>query len=85
LGQVGELNLLPALPTAWKQGSVSGLRARGGFLVDIVWKDGALLKAAVRSTSGGRCKVRHGEMTIEFETSADTTYALDASLKLIAE
>lgn len=54
----GELDLLPALPAAWANGSVSGLRARAGFTVDLTWRDGALNEATVRSTIGGPCTIR---------------------------
>jgi alpha-L-fucosidase 2 len=81
----GDIHLLPAKPEHWRTGHIRGLRARGGFLVDISWKNGALQKAAVTSTAGGRCKIRHGERTVEFDTVANTTYALDASLKLNAK
>lgn len=57
-GQQGELNLLPALPTAWPQGSVTGLRARGGFTVDLAWQRGALASATVHARHGGPCTVR---------------------------
>jgi alpha-L-fucosidase 2 len=79
------IHLLPAKPENWRTGHIKGLRARGAFLVDIHWKNGVLLKAAVKSTAGGRCKVRHGGRAIEFDTVANTTYALDASLKLSGE
>ncbi len=54
----GELSLLPALPAAWPSGRVTGLRARGGYEVDITWRDGAISEATVRSALGGACRVR---------------------------
>ena len=54
----GAIHLLPALPTAWKEGRVSGLKARGGFEIDMEWKDGRLTSLTVRSSQGGNCRLR---------------------------
>ena len=51
----GEIRLLPALPTAWPTGRVTGLRARGGFEIDLSWKDGVVERRTVRSLLGRRC------------------------------
>ena len=53
-----EIHLLPSLPKAWPTGSVQGLRARGGFDVDIAWSNGQLSSAAIRSRLGQRCTLR---------------------------
>lgn len=55
---LGAIELLPALPGSWKKGEIKGLRARGGFEVDMVWKEGKLQQAVIHSTIGGHCRLR---------------------------
>ena len=54
-----EIELLPALPSAWPSGSVHGLCARGGFVVDIAWRSGELVSATITSRHGARALVRY--------------------------
>jgi len=56
----GELHLLPALPSAWPNGHISGLRARGGHVVDLTWSDGKLVSAHIKAGSTGEVSVRYG-------------------------
>ncbi len=70
----GEINLLPALPKAWPDGSVKGLRTRGGFVVDIVWKDGKLVSATVHSLLGNPCRLRYGDTTCDVKIKKGKTF-----------
>jgi len=54
----GEIALLPALPEQWPTGSAHGLRARGGFMVDLAWADGRLAEATLYASVGGECHLR---------------------------
>ena len=54
----GAMHLLPALPPMWAEGSVTGLRARGGFEADMNWRNGQLAEARVRSSLGGNLRLR---------------------------
>ncbi|WP_205509534.1 glycoside hydrolase family 95 protein [Longitalea arenae] len=56
---LGEIHLLPALPAAWKEGAVRGLKARGGFTIDIQWAGGKLMKATVTAANDGICRIRN--------------------------
>ncbi|HOW64442.1 MAG TPA: glycoside hydrolase family 95 protein [Candidatus Paceibacterota bacterium] len=69
-----EIELLPALPRTWPTGTIKGLRARGGFEVDLAWRDGKLTEAAVRSLNGGSAQLRYGPLTREVELAKGKTY-----------
>ncbi len=71
-----QIQLLPALPDEWATGSIKGLRARGGFEVDMSWKDGRLTKAVIHSRSGQPCRVVYGDRTWELETTPGRPYQL---------
>lgn len=71
---MGFIQLLPALPDAWKDGSVNGLRAKGNFEVTMNWKDGQLEEATIRSNAGEPCTVRYGDKTLSFKTVKGKTY-----------
>ena len=73
----GEISLLPALSAAWKDGSVTGLRARGGYEVDMQWKDGKLASAQIRGNAGP-CKVRYGNKTTTLTLTAGQALKLNS-------
>ena len=67
--QNSEIHLLPALPDAWPEGNIRGLRARGGFEVAIAWKGGKLTSAAISSKSGGQCVIRYAGRTTAIQVA----------------
>jgi alpha-L-fucosidase 2 len=79
--QDGVIRLLPALPDAWKDGEVSGLRARGGFEVDMTWKEGHLTMARIKSEIGESCRVMYATNSISFNGAKGKRLTLDGSLK----
>lgn len=85
----GFIHLLPALPTAWRKGKITGLIARGNFTVDIEWNNGKLTEAKITSNMGGKCKIHYAnsEFTVdsicesengfaEFDTVKGKTYTI---------
>lgn len=72
----GFIHLLPALPDAWSEGAVSGLRTRGNFEVSIEWYNGELKEAVILSRSGEPCRLRYGDQTLEFKTKKGMSYRI---------
>jgi alpha-L-fucosidase 2 len=72
-----EIEVLPALPKAWATGSVTGLRARGGFEIDLAWREGRLIAATLRAPAGGITRLRYGETTRDVVLEAGGTFTWD--------
>ncbi|MCE7041365.1 glycosyl hydrolase family 95 catalytic domain-containing protein [Dyadobacter sp. CY312] len=79
----GEINLLPALPSALPDGKISGLITRGALEVSMAWKDGQLKSITVLSKAGKQCALRYKNKTYSFDTVKGKVYHLNADLKII--
>ncbi len=71
---MGFIHLLPALPDQWKEGSISGLCAKGNFEVSIYWKGGKLSGASVLSNAGEPCVIRYNDSVLSFNTKKGRQY-----------
>jgi alpha-L-fucosidase 2 len=80
LQELTVIELLPALPKAWPAGSVKGLKARGGFEVDLAWGNGVLTRATLHSALGSPCKVLYAGKSVELRLKPGKQTVLDASL-----
>lgn len=67
------------MPDEWKQGEVSGLCARGGFVIGIKWNDNKLVQAQVFSKTGGKCVIKYHDQQLSLETVAGKTYSITAA------
>ena len=76
-----EIELLPALPKAWPSGAVTGLRARGSFELDLVWKHSELDHATIRSLAGKPCQVRYRDKVVPLHLRRGATIRLDQRLR----
>ena len=81
----GLIRLLPALPGAWPDGSVRGLRARGGFEVDLYWKSGRIQVAVVRSPLGGPCHLRYAGQSADLDIRPGEVVRLNGKLERISK
>ncbi|WP_195987121.1 glycoside hydrolase family 95 protein [Clostridium sp. D53t1_180928_C8] len=78
------IEILPSIPSSWSVGSVKGLKARGGFIVNFKWDKNKIIEFSIESTVGGKCKINFGKWldksfsndTIEIDTIAGTSYRL---------
>ena len=74
---MGFIQLLPALPDAWKEGSVSGICAKGNFEVAMVWENNQLKEAVVHSNAGGNCVIKYADKTLSFKTVKGRSYRVE--------
>ena len=83
----GALHLLPALPSAWPDGKVRGLRARGGFEVDIAWRRGRLFEARLLARQSGVCRVRSRQpvRVLRGDTEVETQATSDGAVEFRVE
>ena len=72
----GYIDLLPALPDEWKEGSICGLKAQGGYTIDIRWAEGKLTQAVITSPRTGSCTVRYGQHELTLDAQAGQPYRL---------
>ncbi|WP_157757606.1 glycoside hydrolase family 95 protein [Pseudalgibacter alginicilyticus] len=78
----GYIEVLPALPATWKTGAIKGLRARGGYKVDLIWEDGKLIKVYIKSENEGICKLKYKNKLVSFETKANSEYNVTNELQI---
>lgn len=77
-----KIDLLPALPDALPEGTIKGVRARGGFELSFTWASGKLKNVEVLSEMGGKCMLTYGDIKIEFDTKKGEKYQFNEALVL---
>ena len=78
--QTGKIELLPALPAQWSRGSISGLVARGGFVINMRWDQNTLTEVQILSKLGNQCNLNYGTKEFILKTTAGKTYRLSGNL-----
>jgi len=81
----GKIHLLPALPEAWQTGHVKGIRARGGFVLNIFWEEGMLKKVEILSEKGLLLPLQYVQKKVALPTEAGKMYVFDGDLQLMKE
>jgi alpha-L-fucosidase 2 len=76
-----EIELLPALPSAWSTGHIHGVCARGGFVVDLDWENGKLKSVRVLSKLGNAIVLRYGKAVVKLKTGSNKEYFFDSALR----
>jgi alpha-L-fucosidase 2 len=79
--QQGYIELLPALPSALPNGEIKGIGARGGFVLNMKWRDGKLQHLEITSKAGGTCELKYAGLSTQFKTVKGKTYVFDGNLK----
>ena len=75
----GIIQLLPALPKDWATGEVKGLKARGGFVIDMKWQNNELISALIYSEQGRNCHIRYKDKLIEITIERGESKTLNSS------
>jgi len=81
----GFIHLLPALPDAWRNGYISGLKARGNVSIDIAWENGQLLSGVLQAASSGSYLLRYGSRQVKCKLIAGKKYRFNQQLELTAK
>jgi alpha-L-fucosidase 2 len=80
--RTGEMELLPALPGGWAEGSIKGLRARGGVEVDLAWRHGRLTSVVIRSDEDTTFRLRYQSKTAELKIKKGVRLVLNGELEI---
>ncbi|HIX55083.1 MAG TPA: glycoside hydrolase family 95 protein, partial [Candidatus Sphingobacterium stercoripullorum] len=79
------IDILPALPSSLKSGSMSGVKLRGGFQADLSWDEHQLSTFVITSQAGNTLRLKYKDKTIQLETKPGASYAFDGELSLVSE